>query len=257
MSWAKLDDNFGDHPKVADLSDAAFRLHVRAICYAAKYRTLGELTPAAVKVLGAKAKHIAELHAANLWESTSRPSWVIHDFLVYNPSREITDEIRAERAAAGRLGGQKSGEIRRSKPEANLLPESKQNGSKTEANSHAGAAARAFPSRPVPASKEAVGADAPASKKVTDDYLKELQPKHPTVNVREVYADASNRKVWDGYKDQRRALAKYIGWAEEKVGGKNGQPVVVGQNVNAIHERHLELERIAWERKNPGVPFER
>lgn len=51
---------------------------------------------------------------------------------------------------------------------------------------------------------------------VTPDYLKEIQPLHPLVNVCDVYADASNRKVWDGYKDKRRALGKYIVWAEEK-----------------------------------------
>ena len=54
------------------------------------------------------------------------------------------------------------------------------------------------------------------SKRITDSYLQEIAPKHPTVNVYEVYEDARNRKVWDGYKDQRRALGKYIGWAEEK-----------------------------------------
>jgi hypothetical protein len=101
------------------------------------------------------------------------------------------------------------------------------------------------------------GADAPVSKRVTEEYLDELQPKHPTVNVREVYADARNRKTWDGYKDQRRALLKYIGWAEEKV-PRNGYASLEakGQNVMDIHKRNKELERIAWERKNPGIPFE-
>lgn len=33
-------------------------------------------------------------------------------------------------------------------------------------------------------------------------------------------------------------------------------PESKGQNVMEIHKRNLELERIAWERKNPGIPFE-
>ena len=51
---------------------------------------------------------------------------------------------------------------------------------------------------------------------VTEDWLDSIQPDHPTVNVREVLRDAENRKTWDGYKDKRRSLLRYVGWAEER-----------------------------------------
>lgn len=51
---------------------------------------------------------------------------------------------------------------------------------------------------------------------ITPEYLKEIQPAHPTVDVVAVYEAALNRSVWAGYKDKRRALNERIGWAEEK-----------------------------------------
>lgn len=74
------------------------------------------------------------------------------------------------------------------------------------------------PNRTQPLANASKAARRPRARLPVDpEYLKEIQPAHPTVNVCEVYADASNRKTWDGYKDKRRALGKYIGWAEEKV----------------------------------------
>lgn len=93
MSWLKMDDKFGDHPKVLELSDAAFRLHVRAMCFAARQETDGFLSKNSQKTLGAKPKNIQELERAGLWESSVDGHW-IHDFLDYNPSRE---KLTAER----------------------------------------------------------------------------------------------------------------------------------------------------------------
>jgi hypothetical protein len=41
MTWVRLDDQFPDHPKVVNLSDRAFRLHVWGICYSARFLTDG------------------------------------------------------------------------------------------------------------------------------------------------------------------------------------------------------------------------
>lgn len=142
MTWAKLDDDFPNHPKVTDLSDGAFRLHVTAICYAAKWNTFGEITPKAFRTLGGRQKFADELHDANLWETTSRGGWAIHDFEVYNPPRnpQTAAELSAQRAAAGRQGGIASAEARRSK-----------RASKIEANDEANLLrASEAPSRPVP-----------------------------------------------------------------------------------------------------------
>ena len=41
MPWVKLDDGFTDHPKIASLSDSAFRTFVTALCYCNKNLTDG------------------------------------------------------------------------------------------------------------------------------------------------------------------------------------------------------------------------
>lgn len=142
MVWARLEDTFPEHPKIAALSDGAFRLHVRAICYAARYATDGEISPAALRALGAREKLVSELVDAAVWDTTSRGGWAIHDFLDYNPSRETTSARRLSREESGRLGGVRSGEARRSKREASASKQNEANGkqmlqsggSKNEAN---------------------------------------------------------------------------------------------------------------------------
>lgn len=121
MTWARLDDDFPNHPKVVDLSDGAFRLHVTAICYAAKWNTRGEITPKAFRTIGGRAKYATELVAATVWDTTQPDGWAIHDFEVYNPPREPSSNAQLSRirAEAGRRGGRASGETRRSKREAN------------------------------------------------------------------------------------------------------------------------------------------
>lgn len=96
MSWVKIDDAFPFHPKVAGLSNEAFRTHVSALCYCAHYLTDGVL-PFALPWFECE----DELIASGLWKTrkrdASRHGYVIHDYLQYNPSRE---SVLAERAAA-------------------------------------------------------------------------------------------------------------------------------------------------------------
>ncbi len=97
MSWAKLDDAFADHPKVVGLSDAAFRLHVTAILYAARYETDGEIPGGVLARMGASPECAAELADAGLWDHATG-GYAIHDYLKYNPSREQRDELRRRAA---------------------------------------------------------------------------------------------------------------------------------------------------------------
>lgn len=102
MTWVRLDDQFADHPKVVGLSANAFRLHVTAICYAARQETDGVIPRGAAFVLAAR-RYLIELTGAGLWED--HPSgFLIHDYLEYNPS---ADEVRSKRnikAIAGAKG---------------------------------------------------------------------------------------------------------------------------------------------------------
>lgn len=125
MAWVKLDDQFFSHPKVLPLSKGAKLLYLSGLAYASAQLTDGRLNPSAV-VLAARTVSVSpkladELVAAGLWDSTEG-IYAIHDYLTYNPDRASVLAHRAEvsglRAAAGRIGGVRSGESRREKIEA-------------------------------------------------------------------------------------------------------------------------------------------
>ena len=104
MTWAKLDDLFPENEKVAGLSDAAFRLYIHGICYAARNLTDGKIPSSARRGLGGTMGRISELLDAGLWE-IHEGGWLIHDYLEYNPSREQVLAQRQQKASAGRKGG--------------------------------------------------------------------------------------------------------------------------------------------------------
>lgn len=106
MAWLKLDDGFAQHPKVFELSDAAFRAHVAALCYAGRFLTDGFLSSAVARGLTVTAtpKVLAELVRSGLWEDAAG-GYQIHDFLHYNPSRADAEEARAAKQEARRAGG--------------------------------------------------------------------------------------------------------------------------------------------------------
>lgn len=94
MTWVKLDDGFPEHPKVLGLSDAAFRLHVVAICYAARNLTDGVIPRVWLKDAKATLKiAVQQLVAARLW-SEHADGWAVHDYLTYQQSRTQVEESR-------------------------------------------------------------------------------------------------------------------------------------------------------------------
>src|SRR6266511_515529 len=95
MAWTKLDDGFADHPKVAPLSDPAFRAFVAGLCFANRYLTDGVLPGHAVAKI-ATAKVHKELVAAGLWRELEDGGVSIHDFLEYTRDAET---VKAERRA--------------------------------------------------------------------------------------------------------------------------------------------------------------
>jgi hypothetical protein len=111
MTWVKLDDGFPDHPKVVGLSDRAFRVHVRALCYCGRFSPgIGRIPSSALRQLGATVAVAKELLSAALWEEVGDGGFQIHDFSEYHPKAD--HEAKAE---AGRRGGIASGEARRSR----------------------------------------------------------------------------------------------------------------------------------------------
>jgi len=95
MTWARIDDNFPDHPKVIGLSDGAFRTFIESLCYCARNLTDGEVVTGAVRSLGGP-KRFRELVAAGVMDELEGGGYSIHDYLDYNPSRESVERDRAQ-----------------------------------------------------------------------------------------------------------------------------------------------------------------
>lgn len=102
------------------------------------------------------------------------------------------------------------------------------------------------------------GAAAPAKprlRKIEPEDVSRWEGEYPAVDIPAMVADYLN---WSG---SSKHVNKVLGfqnqlreaWRLEKF---RKQAPTVGQNVMDIHKRNKELERIAWERKNPGIPFE-
>jgi len=99
MVWLRLEDSFGDHPKIAGLTDRAFRAHVLGLLYCARQVSDGFVPTA----LAPKGRTIQELTAAGLWTATLR-GFTIHDWLDWNPSRAEVDSKRYAKSMAGAKG---------------------------------------------------------------------------------------------------------------------------------------------------------
>lgn len=92
MSWLRIDDRFPRHPRIAPLSDRAFRVHVTGMCYASEFLTDGHVpTPPGEE------KAVRELVRRGIWAPDDAGGYVIHDWADYNPSAET---IRQQRKAA-------------------------------------------------------------------------------------------------------------------------------------------------------------
>jgi len=100
MSWAKIDDQFSEHPKVLEAGPLAGWLYVRGLCYAAKYLTDGFISDAQAQQMtlfaGSSPELLKKLVDCSLWDRVNG-GYQIHDYLDYNPTAA---SVKAEREAA-------------------------------------------------------------------------------------------------------------------------------------------------------------
>ena len=114
MTWTKLADGLPRHPKIVGLTDAQFRLHIYALCYASEQGTDGHISEAALRQLWPRknARKLAlSLSYLGLWHEIDHScptcsevvaGFYLHGFLDYNPSAEEVEEARAKRSDKGR-----------------------------------------------------------------------------------------------------------------------------------------------------------
>lgn len=110
MTWVRLDDGHQDHPKIAPLSDRAYRLWVRAIAYSNRYGLDGVLRVAEIRRISgeimARKRHADGLIAAGLWLDRG-DTIKIHDIEDYQLKSAKASDISKKRSEAGKLGAAK------------------------------------------------------------------------------------------------------------------------------------------------------
>ena len=94
MPWVRIDEHALNHVKVLALSNGAFRLWVEGLAHCQKHLTDGAITAAALKTFRyATAARVSEMRTSGLWDGGASGEYVVHDYLIWNDSREkITRE---------------------------------------------------------------------------------------------------------------------------------------------------------------------
>ena len=123
MSWLRLDDNFLDHPKLADLDDRSIVVWLKALAHCRKHpSTNGFISNRVLAKFKVSKKTRAALvqppagYESGLWreavdqESGASQGVLIHDYADYQPTPD--KQVQSEKS---RAGGVASGKIRQAK----------------------------------------------------------------------------------------------------------------------------------------------
>ncbi len=161
MSWLRIDDTTTFHPKVLAAGNEGWGAFVRLLAWSAQQLTDGKI-PQQIAEMVTSGRVLSKLVQVGLLEQ-SEGDFVIHDYHDHNLSSHEVRARRAERSEAGRAGGKRSGETRRSKGEATASKQSGSNSfelasSNDEANAKQGASTKTnpIPSHPIPREKESL-----------------------------------------------------------------------------------------------------
>jgi hypothetical protein len=121
VSWFRLDDNVTFHRKTLAAGNEAFGAWCRMGAHASLQLTDGFIDEAAASLIAGRKAVVDRLVTVGFLVRVEG-GYRIHDFHDYNPT---ADEVRSNRerlhkvrSEAGKLGGKRSGEARRSKPAA-------------------------------------------------------------------------------------------------------------------------------------------
>lgn len=110
-TYVRLHDGYDEHPKVLPLTDAAFRAHIEAMCWASRNTSDGVILKSVARKKW-RPKVLAELVAARLMEDRD-DTYEVHDYLDFNRSSEEIKSFRSARGVAGALGNHKRWHVAR------------------------------------------------------------------------------------------------------------------------------------------------
>ncbi|WP_052069773.1 hypothetical protein [Streptacidiphilus albus] len=103
MPWFAVDDGFDNHPKIRKAGNAAAGLFCRLGAYAARHTTEGHVpgpvardygTPAQFRKLAGLGMLHVRGHECPRCEQPEAGDWVIHDYLLYNRSKDEVEQAR-------------------------------------------------------------------------------------------------------------------------------------------------------------------
>ena len=108
--WVRIDEKANEHPKIAGLTDGAFRLWVQGLAHCQKFLTDGHIDRVSLKALRAYSpKREHELLTVRLWDA-AEDGVRFHDYLEWNESRRHVLKVRAQgRERIRRLRGKSNG----------------------------------------------------------------------------------------------------------------------------------------------------
>jgi hypothetical protein len=162
MSWLRLDDQIGNHPKTMAAENEAFGAWVRMVAHCGAYLTDGFVTDAVAIAIAGKRKVLDRLVAVGFLDRVEA-GYAVHDYLDWNPAgSKVREErrVKSERkAAAGRLGGQRSGEARRNQMGSNGEANGEANAKQIEAPSPSPSPHKQNPSHTDPDQRDLTGSD--------------------------------------------------------------------------------------------------
>lgn len=126
MPWGRIDDSLYDHPKLDRLGTqrmAAMGLWLVAISWCNRHLTDGHLPADRIGRLGGTKVQAEALVVAELFDTTA-DGYLVHDFLLFNPSRKDVEEERRRsrermaqhRANTGRSNGGSSDAVQVPRP---------------------------------------------------------------------------------------------------------------------------------------------
>ena len=128
MPYLNIDDGMDEHPKIEGLSDAAFRMHVSGMLYAARRGTDGEIPYSKSKRLSDTASDgvAMELVRAGVWHDLGegcddsrtclagvKGSYIIHDYLQWNHSSDWWEKRSEDQATKGSKAMHRRWHVRR------------------------------------------------------------------------------------------------------------------------------------------------
>lgn len=210
MAWARISDDFHDHSKVAELTVdleglASLGLWTLALSWVRADRRRAGIVPTgiAMRFSAGHGKQLASrLVQASLWDEIPG-GWRFHDFEdIYTP-----EDLAQKRAEAGRMGGRRSGQVRRERA----------SGSKNEATSKQSA------SENEAKSPEASHARAGATTHYPDASYEASPPLSPPEGDGGEPPKKPRQRGWRIENDDFKVTDEMVAWARKEVPGVDGR----------------------------------